>query len=267
MKRTLPKSDDIWDAPVFSETDPRDHLVREGERVDDLQRNGCVILQDRTKFCFGMDAVLLSGFADVREGEHVLDLCSGNGIVAILTAAKTKAARVDALELQEDIADMAARSVLLNHMEDRVHVKCGDLKEAAGVYGRAVFDAVICNPPYMNSGHGLTNPSSPRALARHEIACTFRDVAEAAAALLKVGGRLYLVHRPHRLIEILGTLKENGLEPKRMKFVHPFREAEANMVLIEAVHGGGAWLKAEPPIIVYEKPGVYTEEIREIYGY
>ena len=246
---------------------PEEELIKEGERVDDLQRNGCVILQDPAAFCFGMDAVLLSGFARVKEGERVLDLCAGNGIIAILTAAKTGAARIDAVEIQPRMADMAARSVRLNRMEERVFVRCLDLKQAPEVYGRAVFDVITCNPPYMEAGSGLKNPEAPRAIARHEIACTFRDVASCAASLLKAGGRFYLVHRPHRLMELLTTMKEFHLEPKRIRFVHPFRDAEANMVLIEAVRGGGSFLKAEPPVIVYEKPGVYTEEIHTIYGY
>ena len=129
------------------------------------------------------------------------------------------------------------------------------------------MDVVTSNPPDMTGQHGLTNPTEARAIARHEIQCTLEDVVQAAAGLLKPQGRVYMGHRPFRLAEICGVLGKYKLEPKRMKFVHPFADKDANMVLIEAVRGGGAWLKLEPPVIVYKEPGVYTDEIYEIYGY
>lgn len=237
------------------------------ERIDDLQRNGLKIIQRTDGFCFGMDAVLLSGFAQVRAGEWVLDLGTGTGILPLLLSAKTEGEHFTGLEIQKDIAAMAARSVALNKLEEKIEIINGDIREAGGLFGAASFDVVTANPPYMNDAHGLKNPTESKAVARHEVLCTFEDVARETAKVLRPGGRMYLVHRPHRLIELIGTLKSYRLEPKRMKFVHPFAGREANMVLIEAVRGGGAWLKVEAPIIVYKEPGVYSDEIHEIYGY
>lgn len=237
------------------------------ERIDELQRNGYRIIQNEKKFCFGMDAVLLSGFARAGKGERVLDLGTGTGIIPILMEAKTEGESFTGLEIQEEMAEMAARSVKLNGLEEKVSIIQGDLKEASKRFGKASFDVVTCNPPYMNQNHGLKNPDEPKAIARHELLCSFEDVAREAAALLKSGGRFYLVHRPHRLTEIFETLRAHKLEPKRMKFVHPFADAEANMVLIEAFRGGRPQMRVEAPVIVYEKPGVYTNEIYEIYGY
>ena len=239
----------------------------EHERIDELQRNGYRIIQNEKKFCFGMDAVLLSGFARASKTEVALDLGTGTGIIPILMEAKTEGKHFSALEIQEEMAEMARRSVALNGLEDKITVVTGDIKEASKIFGRASFDVVTCNPPYMNQNHGLKNPDEPKAIARHELLCTFRDVAREASALLKTGGRFYLVHRPHRLVELLQTMREFHLEPKRMKFVHPYLGEEANMVLIEAFRGGKPHMRIEAPVIVYEKPGVYTQEIYDIYGY
>ncbi len=241
--------------------------LKPGERLDDLERNGYKIIQNKEKFCFGMDAVLLSGFAGVKEGERAIDLGTGTGIIPILLEAKTQGKEFFALEIQEESADMARRSVKINGLEDKIHVITGDIKEASTIFGKSVFDVVTSNPPYMNDLHGLKNPELPKAIARHEVLCTLEDVVREAAALLKPGGRFYLVHRPHRLAEIIQQLKQYKLEPKRMKFVHPYIDREANMVLIEAVYGGNPMVKLEPPVIVFEQEGVYTKEIREWYGY
>jgi len=239
----------------------------EDERIDDLQRNGYRIIQKKKGFCFGMDAVLLSGFAQVKEGEVAVDLGTGTGIIPILLEAKTKGKHFTGLEIQEEVAEMAGRSVRLNQLEDRVDIVRGDIKEASRLFGKASFDVVTSNPPYMNDNHGLKNPDLPKAIARHEVFCTLDDVCREASLLLKSGGRFYMVHRPHRLVEIITALKTYKLEPKRMKLVHPFADKEANMVLIEAVRGGKSMMKVEAPIIVYKEPGVYTQEIYDVYGY
>ena len=239
----------------------------EDERIDDLQRNGYRIIQKKKGFCFGMDAVLLSSFAQVKEGEVAVDLGTGTGIIPILLEAKTKGKHFTGLEIQEEVAEMAGRSVRLNQLENRVDIVRGDIKEASRLFGKASFDVVTSNPPYMNDNHGLKNPELPKAIARHEVFCTLDDVCREASLLLKSGGRFYMVHRPHRLAEIITALKTYKLEPKRMKLVHPFVDKEANMVLIEAVRGGRSMMKVEAPIIVYREPGVYTQEIYDVYGY
>lgn len=238
-----------------------------GERIDDLERNGYKIIQNSDKFCFGMDAVLLSGFAQVKTGEKVLDLGTGTGIIPILLEGKTEGKHFCALEIQEESADMARRSVALNCLEEKIDIINGDIKEASSIFGRASFDVVTTNPPYMNDNHGLKNPDLPKAIARHEVLCTLEDVVREAAAVLKDKGRIYMVHRPHRLIEIITTMKEYKLEPKRIKMVHPFIDKDANMVLIEATKGGNPFLKVEKPLVVYKEVGKYTDEIYDIYGY
>lgn len=242
-------------------------IIRDDERVDDLQRNHYRIIQKKKGFCFGMDAVLLSGFAQVKQGERMMDLGTGTGIIPILLEAKTEGEHFSGLEIQQEVAEMAARSVRLNKLEDRITIVQGDIREASRICGRASFDVVTSNPPYMVNHQGLKNPDNRKAIARHELLCTLEDVVREAGLLLKTGGRFYLVHRPRRLAEIIGVLCKHGLEPKRMKLVHPFVEREANMVLIEAVKGGGVMMKVEAPVIVFREPGVYSEEIRTVYGY
>lgn len=242
-------------------------LLKEHERIDDLERNGYRIIQDAGRFCFGMDAVLLSGFARVRDGAEVLDLGTGTGIIPILLEAKTDAAHLTGLEIQPDSADMARRSVLLNGLEHKITIVEGDLKEAGSLFDAASFDVVTCNPPYMIGQHGIANPEDAKAIARHEILCTLEDVIAQTAKLLKPGGKFYMVHRPFRLAEIMVLLHAYRLEPKRMQLVYPYVDKEPNMVLIEASRGGRPRMIVEKPLIVYREPGVYMPEIYELYGY
>lgn len=242
-------------------------LLLPGERLDELHRNGYYIIQNPDLFCFGMDAVLLSGFAAVKPGERALDLGTGNGIIPILLEAKTEGEHFTGLEIQERNVDMARRSVTLNHLEHKISVVQGDIKDASKLFGASSFHVVTSNPPYMTGHHGLTNPSEAKAIARHELLCTLEDVIREAAKLLPPKGRFYLVHRPFRLAEILCTMSQYGIEPKRMKLVYPFVDKEPNMVLIEGLRGGRPRMTVEKPLIVYERPGVYTREIYDIYGY
>ncbi len=241
--------------------------LRPGERIDDLQRSNLKIIQDPAKFCFGMDAVLLSGFVSVKRGGRVTDLCTGSGIIPLLLSAKTEAAEIKGIEIQAEMADMAARSVRLNTLEGKVHIVRGDLRDSAVSGESGSQDVVTCNPPYMRAGEGVVNPDSARAIARHELCGRLEEIVQVSARLLKNGGRACFVYRPNRLIELISAMRGCGLEPKRMKLVHPFAERDANMVLLEAVKGGRCFLTVEPPVIVFQSPGMYSREIREIYGY
>ena len=245
----------------------QDALVLPHERVDDLQRNHYRIIQDPGRFCFGMDAVLLSGFANVKPGEHVLDLGTGTGIIPILLEAKTKGEHFTGLEIQPESADMAERSVKLNGLTERINIVTGDIKEASSIFGASSFEVVTTNPPYMIGQHGISNPKDAKAIARHEILCDLDDILRESARLLKPQGRFYMVHRPFRLAEIFSKMIEYHIEPKRMKLVYPFVDKEPNMVLIEGLCGGRSRLTVEKPLIVYKEPGVYTDEIYDIYGY
>lgn len=241
-------------------------FVFEGERIDDLNRNNYKIIQNKKHFCFGIDAVLLSSFAKVHEGEKLLDLGTGTGVIPILLSAKTKANHLTGLEIQEYSVDMAKRSVLINNLESKINIVQGDIKEASQIFGVASFDVVASNPPYITADHGLVNPDINRAIARHEILCTLEDLIRESAKVLKANGRFYMVHKPFRLVEIFATLTRYKLEPKRIRMVHTYVESEPNMVLIESVKGGKSRIKVEPPLIVYKDKNKYTDEIYDIYG-
>ncbi len=237
------------------------------ERIDDLQLSGLRIIQDPDRFCFGMDAVLLSGFIKTGRGDICLDLGTGTGIIPILMSAKTEAGHMTGLEIQPESAGMARRSVELNDLSDRIDIVTGDIKEAASMFEAASFDVITSNPPYMIADHGLPNPDSALAIARHEVCATLDDVVSAAAHLVKTGGSFFMVHRPFRLAEIIRTLSDHKLEPKRMRLVYPYVDKEPNMVLIQAVRGGRPRMQVEPALIVFDSQGVYSEEMVRDYGF
>ncbi len=241
--------------------------LRKNERIDDLQRNGYKIIQNPSKFCFGMDAVLLSGFAQVKKDERALDLGTGTGIIPLLLSAKTEGIHFTGLEIQEESADMARRSVALNGLEEKIEIVTGDIKDASARFGASSFDVITTNPPYMIGDHGLKNDNEAKTIARHEILCDLEDVLRESSRILKTHGRFYMVHRPFRLAEILGKMSEYRLEPKRMRLVYPYIDKEPNMVLIEGLKDGRARMTVEKPLIVYREPGVYMPEIYDIYGY
>ena len=241
-------------------------ILKPEERLDDLQVKGYEIIQHPGKFCFGMDAVLLANFARVKKSERTLDLGTGTGIIPILMSAKTEGRSFVGLEIQEESADMARRSVLHNHLEEKVEIVTGDIKEAANIFGPVSFDVITTNPPYMIGQHGITNLSDAKAIARHEVLCTLDDILRESAKLLKPKGRFYMVHRPFRLAEILSKMVQVGIEPKRMRLVHPFIDKEPNMVLIEGLRGGNSRMTIEPPLIVYKEVGVYHEDLLTEYG-
>ena len=232
----------------------RPELVKEGERLDDLQLGGLELIQNPGKFCFGVDAVLLSDFARVKEGETVLDMGTGNGIIPILLSAKTPGKHFTGLEIQADTAEMARRSVRYNDLEDRINIVTGDIKEAAEIFKPAFFDVITTNPPYMPAEHGLRNPDSARAIARHEVMCSLDDILRESMRLLQDKGRFYMIHRPFRLTEIMIKMNQYKIEPKRIQFIYPYIDKEPAMVLIEGVRGARSRVTVEPPIIIYDRP-------------
>ena len=223
--------------------------------MDELQRNGYGIIQNPARFCFGMDAVLLSGFAKAKAGEKVLDLGTGTGIIPILMEAKTDAADFTALEIQEESADMARRSVAYNHLEDKIKVVTGDIRDASNIFGASSFHVITTNPPYMIGTHGENSPSTAKAIARHEVLCTLDDILRESMRLLQDKGRFYMIHRPFRLTEILTKMSQYKIEPKRIQFVHPYLDKEPTMVLVEGMRGAKPRVKIEPPLIMYSRDG------------
>lgn len=240
--------------------------LKENERIDDLQLHGLRLIQNPEGFCFGVDAVLLSYFADVKRGQKVLDIGTGTGIIPILLAGKTKAETLVGLEIQENMAEMAARSVSLNGLENRVRIVTGDVREYLKYFAKASFDVVVSNPPYTNKGCGLINPHDSKAISRHEILCSLQDVVSAAADLLAPGGQLAMVHRPERLADIICCMRNCGIEPKYLRMVHPKPYKKPTMILIKGNRGGNPELKVMDPLYVYNADGTYSEEINTIYG-
>lgn len=238
----------------------------ENERIDDLNIKGYRIIQNKKDFCFGIDAVLLSDFAAANKGERVLDLCTGTGILPILMAAKTEAEHFSAIEIQKNSAELAQRSVAMNGLEERISIVNGDIKNAADYFACGSFDVITCNPPYMADGSGAKNLLTPKVIARHEVLCNIYDVMQTACKMLRYGGRMYLVHRPDRLVDIFQAARQHKVEPKRLRLVQPYADKPANLVLLELIRGGKPFLKTDAPLIIYKNDGEYTDEIKEIYG-
>ena len=241
-------------------------FLQEGEALDDLQLNNLYIIQKQSGFKFGTDAVLLSDFAKTSKANKILDLCTGSGIIPLLLSAKTNAEVIKGLEIQEDIAEMARRSVLMNKLSDRVEIKTGDLKSCTEFFTPHSFDTVTINPPYMKADAHLKNITDSKTIARHEVMCTLADCVKACADMLKFHGNMFMIHRPKRLFDISEEMKKNGIEPKTIRFVHPSFGKEPTMVLIHGSYKGGAELKVLPPLYMYDESGSYTAEILKIYG-
>jgi len=239
--------------------------LKPGERIDDLQLEGLKIIQDKERFCFGMDAVLLSDFAKTHKGDKVLDLCTGTGVIPLLMTEKSNASHFTAVEIQPESADMAKRSVELNNLSEKIEVLNADIKDLPAMYKGEAFNVITVNPPYMSAG--LQNAGEAKNIARHEIFCNLKDVLNVSARLLMFKGSFFMVHRPNRLAEILREMSAAGIEPKRMRLVYPYFNKEPNMVLIEGLKGGKSDMRIEPPLIVYESVGKYSQEIYDIYGY
>ena len=240
--------------------------LKPNERIDDLNRCGYKIIQNTNKFCFGMDAVLLSSFAKANEGDKVIDLGTGTGIIPILIVAKTKVKKITAFEIQKESADMAKNSVALNNMSDRIEVVNESLESIEKILSPQSVNVVISNPPYMKKSGSVENSSEKIAIARHEIKCTLQSVIKAAAYVLKPNGRFYMIHKPERLSEIINDGIKYNLEVKRLRFVVPEKGKNPTMVLVEYVKCAASGMTVESELVVYKDKGVYSEEVEKIYG-
>jgi len=240
--------------------------LRPGERLDDLGRGGLRIIQHPGRFPFAIDAVLLAHFATVRGRDRVLDLGTGCGVIPLLLSARHSAAQITGLEIQAETAEMAGRSVALNNLTSRIRIDCGDYRQVGERYGHGAFDVVTMNPPYREPGRGRVSPAESRATARHELTGSLGDAVQAAAVAVKFGGRVAMVFLAERLTDLLLHLRANRLEPKRLRMVYPREGKAANLLLLEAVKGGGAGLRVEPALTVYASGQRYTEEVQAIYG-
>lgn len=242
--------------------------LKDDERLDYLLAEDLRIIQSPSVFSFSLDAVLLARFVQVPKNKgHIIDLCSGNGVIPLFLSARTNA-KITGVELQPRLHDMATRSIAYNNLAQQIDMQLGDVKDAPGTLGIEKYDVVTCNPPYFLA-HELSekNTSEHYAIARHELYLTLDEAIEATSRLLKQGGKAAFVHRPGRLLDIVSAMRTNRLEPKRIQFVYPKRGKEANTLLIEAIKDGKPDLKVLPPLYVYEDNNEYTPEVRALlYG-
>lgn len=240
-------------------------ILQPGEQLDILKNSGLKIIQNRGKFMFGIDAYLLADFAEIRNEEVVVDFGTGTGIIPLLVSGG-RAKYIHALELQEESADMAKRSVALNGLEEKITIVQGNIKDAQKIFGGNFCNVVVSNPPYMKTDTGKLNPSEAKNIARHEIFCNLEDVIKEASKILKSNGRFYMIHRPERLSEIFVLFEKYKFAARRLRNIFPAKDKKATMILIEGRKTGSSDLKIEPPLIVYETPGKYTTEVEEIYS-
>ena len=239
--------------------------IKEDETIDDLQLKDLNLIQKKDGFKFGIDAVLLSDFACIKNKHKVIDLCTGTGVIPFLIYGKYEPQIVYGLEIQEDMVDMAKRSVKLNSLDEKVFFLNEDLKNIQFLKQLEKFDVVTVNPPYKLNNSGIINPNDKLAIARHEILCNLEDVISAARVLLKDNGRLFMIHRPERLADIFTLMRKYKIEPKRVKMIHPKIGKAPNIVLVEGQRDGGAYLKWDAPLYVYDDNGKYTKEVDSIY--
>ena len=242
-------------------------VLKDNERIDDLQLNNLKIIQNKDGFCFGIDAVLLSDFAkDIRNNSKVLDLGTGTGIVATLLCAKTGLSKIYGIDIQKDVCDMASRSIKLNNLEDKFEIINSNIKDLTNIFEEASFDAIVSNPPYKKDNSGLKNEAETKLISRHEITASLEDFICVSSKLLNSNASLYMVHRPERLSDLFYLLKKYNLEPKKLRMVQSYVDSKPKLVLVKATKNAKSFLNIEEPLIIYNKDGSYTDEIFEIYG-
>lgn len=240
-------------------------LIKENERIDDLQFRGLKLIQNPESFCFGTDAVLLADFATVKKKAVICDLGTGTGILPILLYGRHEFLHCDAVELQPDMADMAARSMQYNQLQDKIEVHCGDIRRVEEFLPSCAYSTVVCNPPYKKNGSGEQNRQAPHALSRHEETCTLEDVCTAAAYLLKNGGRLAMINHSDRIVDIFETMRRYRLEPKRCRLVQARPHTPPYVVLVEGVKEGRPYMHWESTLCLYDAQGNLQPEVNRIY--
>lgn len=242
-------------------------ILKDNERIDDLQLNNLKIIQNKDGFCFGIDAVLLSDFAkDIRNNSKVLDLGTGTGIVSILLCEKTKLSKIYGIDIQKDVCDMALRSIRLNKLENKFEIINTNIKNLNEIFEDTSFDAIVSNPPYKKDNTGLKNESETKLISRHEITASLEDFISVSSRLLKNNGNIYMVHRPERLSDLFYLLKKYNLEPKKLRLVQSYTNSKPKLILVKATKNAKSFLNIEEPLIIYNKDGSYTNEILKIYN-
>ena len=241
--------------------------LKENERIDDLEFRNLKIIQNKNGFCFGIDSILLTDFAkNIKLGSTVADLGTGTGIIPILLSEKTNAKSFVGIEIQEEVAKMAGRSVRLNRLDDRIKIINDNIKNYKNFLRRSSFDVVITNPPYKKAKTGLVSENNMQLISRHEISATLEDFLEVSSYLLKDFGEFYMIHRPERLVDIFNIMRDKKIEPKRIRFIYPNSNKKANMVLIKGVKLGKQFLTVDEDLIIYKEDGKYTDEVLKIYS-
>jgi len=240
--------------------------LKPGETLDDLTRDGMKVIQSKNGYRFSMDSVLLAHFAEVNPGDEVLDLGCGCGVISFLLASREPSCRITGLEIQPELADRARRGAEFNGVAHRIDIINGDLRQVELFSGNRRFNLIVANPPFWRRGEGRPNPDREKLIARHEVESTLEDYVDAARRLLVGGGRLAMVHRADRLLEIANTCAQKSLALSRIRFIHPYLNRDANLLLVEAVKGTKARVRILPPLVVYNSDGSYTEEIFRIYS-
>ena len=235
------------------------------ERVDEIGFGGYKLIQDTEGYCYGVDAVLLADFCKARPSDRVLDMCCGNGAVAVIADALYSPAEIVGIEFQAGPAELASRSAELNGISDHVSFVCADVLDIRTICDPESFDLIVCNPPYFEKGRGVECAAGSLQLARHESSAGIVEFFSAASYALKQGGRFCLIHRPERLADIFSCARSNGLEPKLLRMIVPHSGESPNLVLMQCVKGGGKGLTVLPDIAVRNGEGGFTKEIDKIY--
>jgi len=242
-------------------------FLKDNERIDNLQLNNLKIIQNKEGFCFGIDAVLLSDFAkEISSNSKVLDLGTGTGILGILLCGKTKLSKIYGIDVQEDVCDMASRSIKLNDLEERFEIVNKNIKDLKDIFEENSFDAIVSNPPYKKDNSGLKNQSETKLISRHEITASLEDFISISSKLLKNNGSIYMVHRPERLSDLFYLLRKCNLEPKKLRLVQSYFDSKPKLILVKATKNAKSFLNIEEPLIIYNKDGSYTDEILKIYN-